>query len=68
MNIQNKKKEEKVRDFEFTNPTINRIVHYTNLLNETDDFLRDNGVTDFSQITSSKGIQIINSSNSEILL
>lgn len=68
MNIQSKKKEEKVRDVDFTNPTINRIVHYTNLLNEKNDFFKDNGITDFSQIESCKEIKLTNSYNSEIFL
>lgn len=68
MNIKNKRKEEKIRNIDYTNQTINRIVHYSNLLNETDNFFKDNGVSDFSQINSSKGLQIINPTNSEILL
>ena len=68
MNIQNKKKEEKVRDIDFTNPAINRIVHYTNLLNDKSEFFQDNGVTDFLQIDSSNGFQIIDSFNNEIFL
>ena len=68
MNIQNKKKEEKVRDVDFTNPTINRIVHYSNLLNEKSDFFKDNGITYFSQIESCKEIKLTSSYNSEIFL
>lgn len=68
MNIQNKKKEEKVRDMEFTNPTINRMIYYSNLLNEKSEFFKDNGVIDFSQIETAKGFQIIDPFNIEMFL
>lgn len=68
MNIQSKKKEEKVRDIDLTNPTINRIVHYSNLLNDKTEFFKDNGVTDFSQIESAFGFQSIDQFNNEIFL
>lgn len=68
MNIQSKKREEKVRDIDFTNPAINRIIHYSNLLNDSSDFFRDNGVTDFSQINSANGFQIIDPLNNEVFL
>lgn len=68
MNIQNKKRDEKVRDIDFTNPSINRIIHYSNLLNEKSEFFKDNGVTDFSQINSAEGFQIIDSFSNEIFL
>jgi len=68
MNIQNIKKEEKVRDIDFTNPTINRIVHYSNLFSEKSEFFKDNGVTDFLQIDSSNGFQIMDPFNNEIFL
>jgi len=68
MNIQNKKRNENVRDIDFINPSINRIIHYSNLLNERSEFFKDNGVTDFSQINSAKGFQIVDSFNNEIFL
>lgn len=68
MNIQSKKREEKVRDIEFTNPTISRIICYSNLLNDKSDFFKDNGVTDFSQINSSIGLQTIDPLSNEVFL
>ncbi len=68
MNIQNKKREEKVRDIDFTNPAINRTIHYSNILNDRDNFFKDNGVTDFSQIESSNGFHSINKLSNEIFI
>lgn len=47
MNIQKRIKEEKVRNVDFTNQTINRFVCYSNILNGGCDFLKDNGINDF---------------------
>lgn len=68
MSIHSKKVEEKVRDIDFTNPTINRIFNYSNILNDQSEFLKDNGVTDFSLIDSLNGIQIIDPFNSQTFL
>ena len=53
------KLEEKVRDIDFTNPTINRLAHYSNILSEQVEFIKDNGVKDFSLLDSSSKIQEI---------
>lgn len=68
MNIHSRKAEEKVRDIDFTNPAINRIFNYSNILNDQCEFLKDNGVTDFSLIDSLDGIQIIDPFNSQNFL
>jgi len=64
----NNKLKEKVRDIDFTNPTINRLVQYSNLLSEQIDFIKDNGVKDFSLFNSSNKIQTINPFNNETFL
>jgi len=68
MSFNNTKLKEKVRDIDFTNPTINRLVHYSNLLSEQIDFIKDNGVKDFSLFNSSNKIQTINPFNNETFL
>lgn len=60
MSLNTTKLKEKVRDIDFTNPTINRLVHYSNLLLEQSDFIKDNGVKDFSLFDSSNKTQTIN--------
>lgn len=51
--------EERVRDVELTNPTINRLTHYFNILSEEIEFLQDNGIKDFFLLNSSNKIQMI---------
>ena len=60
--------EEKVRDIDFTNPTINRLVYYANLLSEQCEFIKDNGVRDLALLNSSKEIQTIDPFHNQIFL
>ncbi len=48
--------DEKIRDIDFTNPAINRLVHYSNILLEQIQYLKDNGVKDFSLINDTNKI------------
>lgn len=68
MDIHDKRREEKVRDISFTNLSVNRIIHYTNILCEDDDFFKDNGISDFSIINNSNEIKFINASSNDIYL
>lgn len=56
----NKKKEEKVTDVNFTNLAIEHIIHYTNILDVQNKFLKDNDMINFSSIDSFHEIQEIN--------
>ena len=47
MDIKSKRFEEKIRDIDFTNQSINRYVAYSNILTTGCEYLKDNGVTSF---------------------
>lgn len=68
MNFSSINLKEKVRDVDFTNPTINRLAHYSNILEEKDGFIKDNAIRDFSLLNSSNKIQIIDPFDSQIFL
>lgn len=68
MNFHGTNLEEKVRDIDFTNPTINRMAHYTNILSEQCEIVKDNGVKDFSLFTSSDKIKAIDPFSNQIFL
>lgn len=50
MDIQRKVQEERIRNVDYTNQTINRLISYSNILTTGCSYLKDNGVTDFSLI------------------
>ncbi len=59
-----RKIEEKVRDVDYTNPSINRLTIYSNLLMEGNQTFRDNAVTDLAFIDCVNGIKNSKLSNS----
>ena len=68
MDIHDRKKEEKVRDISFTNSSVNRIIHYANILCDDNGFFKDNEVSDFSIIDNSNKARFINTSNNDIYI
>lgn len=68
MSFHNTKLKEKVRDIDFTNQTINRLAHYSNILTEQLDFIKDNGVKDFSLFDSSNKTQAIDPFSNQTFL
>ena len=55
--IIHRKIEEKVRDIDYKNTSINRLIIYSNLLIESNSSFRDNAVTDLAFIDSMSGIK-----------